>query len=95
MDERLPLGSLDATTLRMLLEKERTRTQELEQEVAHLQAALAQSSDGQARIRCLTLATRASQHASTIGSDNRKLRCRRDQSPPKADALLQGTCPLC
>ena len=41
MDECLPLGSLDAPTLRMLLEKERTYRAELEQEVARLQAALA------------------------------------------------------
>jgi hypothetical protein len=41
MDECLPLGSLDAPTLRMLLEQERSRTGELEQEVARLRAALA------------------------------------------------------
>jgi ribosomal protein S27AE len=41
MDECLPLGSLDAPTLRMLLEKERARRAELEQEVTRLQAALA------------------------------------------------------
>jgi len=41
MDECLPFGSLDASTLRMLLERERSRTQELEQEVRRLRAALA------------------------------------------------------
>lgn len=45
MDERLPLGSLDATTLRMLLEKERSRQTELEQEVARLQAGLARQNE--------------------------------------------------
>jgi transposase len=41
MDERLPLDSVDASTLRMLFEKERGRTAELAQEVGRLQAALA------------------------------------------------------
>jgi predicted RNA-binding Zn-ribbon protein involved in translation (DUF1610 family) len=41
MDERLPLGSLSATTLRILLEQERVRHGELEQEVNRLQAGLA------------------------------------------------------
>jgi hypothetical protein len=41
MDERLPLGSLSAPTLLTLLEQERARTAELEQEVARLQAGLA------------------------------------------------------
>ena len=41
MDERLPLDSLDATTLRVLLTQERTRREELEQEVARLRAGLA------------------------------------------------------
>src|SRR5947209_5772551 len=41
MDECLPLGSLDASTLRMLLTQERTRREELEQEVARLRAGLA------------------------------------------------------
>jgi transposase len=40
MDECLPLGSLDASTLRMLLTQERSRREELEQEVARLQAGL-------------------------------------------------------
>lgn len=40
MDERLPLGSLDAAALRMLLEKERSRRDELEQEVARLLAGI-------------------------------------------------------
>ena len=41
MDERLPLGSLDAATLAMLLEKERTQRHALEQEVRRLQAGAA------------------------------------------------------
>jgi len=45
MDECLPLGSLDASTLRMLLEKERARPTELEQEVARLQAGLARQNE--------------------------------------------------
>jgi ribosomal protein S27AE len=45
MDECLPLGSLDASTLRMLLEKERSRTAELEREVWRLQAALARQNE--------------------------------------------------
>jgi len=45
MDECLPLGSLDASTLRMLLERERARRAELEQEVARLQAGLARQNE--------------------------------------------------
>src|SRR5919199_4089699 len=41
MDEHLPLGSWDASTLRMLLEQERTKREELTQEVARLRAGLA------------------------------------------------------
>src|SRR5947209_18113077 len=41
MDECLPLDSLDASTLRMLLTQERTRREELEEEVARLRAGLA------------------------------------------------------
>lgn len=41
MDERLPLGSMDASTLQMLLTQERAARQELEQEVVRLQAGLA------------------------------------------------------
>jgi transposase len=41
MDECLPLGSLDAPTLRMLLEKDRIRRRELEQEVTRLLAGIA------------------------------------------------------
>lgn len=41
MDERLPLGSLDAPALRMLLEKERSEREALVQEVRRLQAGLA------------------------------------------------------
>ena len=41
MDECLPLDSLDAATLRLLLTQERTRREELEQEVARLRAGLA------------------------------------------------------
>src|SRR5450759_1812029 len=37
MDECLPLGSMDAPKLRMLLEKERANQQGLEQEIAGLQ----------------------------------------------------------
>lgn len=40
MSERLPRGSLDAPTLRMLLTQERGRIEELEQEVARLRAGL-------------------------------------------------------
>ena len=45
MDERLPLGSLDAPTLRMLLEKERSQREELVQEVRRLQAGLARQNE--------------------------------------------------
>src|SRR5436305_1246697 len=41
MDECLPLGSLDASTVRMLLEQERTKREELTQEVRRLRAGLA------------------------------------------------------
>jgi hypothetical protein len=41
MDECLPFGSLDGSTLQMLLARERARSQELEQEVLRLRAALA------------------------------------------------------
>lgn len=40
MDECLPLGPLDAATLRMLLEKERAHRAELEQDIVQLQASL-------------------------------------------------------
>jgi hypothetical protein len=50
MDERLPLGSLDASTLRMLLDQERTKREELTQEVARLRAGLARQN---ARIMAL------------------------------------------
>jgi hypothetical protein len=39
-DECLPFGSLDAATLRMLLEQERTKREELTQEVRRLRAGL-------------------------------------------------------
>src|SRR5579871_6890585 len=45
MDERLPLGSPDAATLRTLLEKERERGRALEQEVARLKAGLARQNE--------------------------------------------------
>jgi transposase len=45
MDERLPLGSLDASTLRMLLEKEREQRRALEQEVARLSMGLARQNE--------------------------------------------------
>jgi transposase len=45
MDERLPLGSMDAGTLRMLLEKERSRQLELEQEIRRLGAGLARQNE--------------------------------------------------
>lgn len=41
MDECLPLDSLDAATLRLLLTQERTRQEALEQDVARLQSGLA------------------------------------------------------
>lgn len=41
MDERLPLGSIPAPILQMLLEQERARTAELVQEVRRLQAGIA------------------------------------------------------
>jgi hypothetical protein len=41
MDECLPLDSLDAATLRLLLTQERNRREALEQEVARLRAGLA------------------------------------------------------
>jgi transposase len=45
MDERLPLGSMDAPTLRMLLEKEREHRHGLEQELARLQAGLGRQNE--------------------------------------------------
>lgn len=45
MDECFPLGSLDATTLRMLLEKERSHRSDLEQEVARPQAGVARQNE--------------------------------------------------
>jgi transposase len=45
MDERLPRGSLDASTLRMLLEQERSKRDELTQEVARLRAGLARQNE--------------------------------------------------
>jgi hypothetical protein len=45
MDERLPLGSWDAATLRMLLEQERSKREELTQEVARLRAGLARQNE--------------------------------------------------
>lgn len=45
MDERLPLGSLDAATLRMLLEQERSKREDLRQEVRRLQAGLARQNE--------------------------------------------------
>src|SRR5579859_197065 len=45
MDEYLPLGSMDAPTLRMLLEKDREQRQGLEQEIARLQAGLARQNE--------------------------------------------------
>jgi transposase len=50
MDERLPLGSVPAPVLQMLLEQERARTAELTQEVARLQAGIARQN---ARIAAL------------------------------------------
>jgi hypothetical protein len=45
MDDGLPLASLSASTLRMLLAQERTRHTELEQEVARLTAAVARQNE--------------------------------------------------
>src|SRR5579864_4256612 len=45
MDERLPLGSLDAPALRMLLEKERGEREVLVQELRRLQAGLARQNE--------------------------------------------------
>ncbi|GAC1526047.1 MAG: IS66-like element ISH10 family transposase [Chloroflexota bacterium] len=45
MDEHLPLGSLDASTLRMLLTQERAARQNLEQEVARLRAGIARQNE--------------------------------------------------
>ncbi len=45
MDECLPLGSLDAATLQKLLTQERTRRQELEQEVLRLRAGVARQNE--------------------------------------------------
>jgi hypothetical protein len=45
MDERLPLGSLDAPILRLLLEQERTTREELTREVARLRAGLARQNE--------------------------------------------------
>ncbi len=53
MDECLPLGSLDASTLQKLLTQERTRRQELEQEVLRLQAGLARQNEAIIRLEGL------------------------------------------
>jgi transposase len=45
MDECLPLGSMDAVTLRMLLTQERSHREELEQEIARLRAGLARQNE--------------------------------------------------
>ncbi|PZS09411.1 MAG: hypothetical protein DLM70_01685, partial [Chloroflexi bacterium] len=45
MDDCLPHGSSDTSTLRMLLTQERSRREELEQEVARLRAALARQNE--------------------------------------------------
>src|SRR5579859_1266757 len=45
MDERLPLGSLDAPALRGLLEKTRLREEALAQDVARLRAGLARQNE--------------------------------------------------
>ncbi len=45
MDECLPIGSLDASTLQKLLTQERTRRQELEREVPQLRAGLARQNE--------------------------------------------------
>lgn len=45
MDECLPFGSMDAPTVRLLLEKERAYRHELEQEMARLQAGLARQNE--------------------------------------------------
>src|SRR5947209_11325056 len=45
MDERLPRGSLDAPALRMLLEQERAKREELAQEVARLRAGLVRQNE--------------------------------------------------
>jgi len=45
MDECLPLGSMDAPTSRMLLEKERAHRQGLEQEIARLRSGLARQNE--------------------------------------------------
>src|SRR5438067_2163744 len=45
MDECLPLGWLDASTLRMLLEHERAKREELAQEVARLRAGLVRQNE--------------------------------------------------
>jgi len=45
MDGCLPLGSLDASTLQTLLTQERTRRQELEQEVLRLRAGVARQNE--------------------------------------------------
>ncbi|MDQ2743083.1 MAG: hypothetical protein M3Z66_12420, partial [Chloroflexota bacterium] len=45
MDECLPLGSLDVSTLQTLLTQERTRQQDLEQEVLRLRAGLARQNE--------------------------------------------------
>lgn len=45
MDECLPLGSLDAATLRMLLTQERARREELAQDLARLRAGVTRQND--------------------------------------------------
>src|SRR5438270_8599116 len=45
MDERLPLGPVEASTLRMLLEKEHAQRAALTQEISRLQAGLARQNE--------------------------------------------------
>lgn len=78
MDECLPLDSLDATTLQTLLTQERTRRQDLEQEVLRLKAGPARQNEvlasGQARVLLIAAAHAGSIGLRTIIKDSTRLR---------------------
>jgi transposase len=75
MDERLPLGSLDAPTLRMLLEQERTKREELTQEVARLRAGLARQNE-----RIVALEGENAQLRQTVALQQQMIRGLQDQN---------------
>jgi transposase len=75
MDECLPLGSLDASTLRMLLEQERRKRDKLTQEVARLQAGLARQNE-----RIVTLELENAQLRQTVALQQQMIAGLQDQN---------------